>query len=119
MTADTMRAAFEAWRMRRQDKERGMRLLTQDEINEYRRTPGSFEAMVQAIHDAGWAEGRNIASEQALAALAVEGQQWDAKTIKIRCWLHLERPTLLYCELDQTPMGDVELPYNSITVEVP
>lgn len=35
-----------------------MRLLTQEEINEYRRTPGPFEAMVQAIHDHAWVEGR-------------------------------------------------------------
>jgi hypothetical protein len=40
-----------------------MRLLTQDEIDGFRRMPGSFDAMVQAIHDHGWAEGR--ASEPA------------------------------------------------------
>ena len=47
------------------------------------------------------------------------GREGTLPLVTVRCWFHMERRTLFYCELDQSQMGYVELPNNSITVEVP
>jgi hypothetical protein len=41
------------------------------------------------------------------------------KVLTIRCWFHPERRNMFYSEIDQMPNGYIELPYHSITAEVP
>ena len=60
----------------------------------------------------------------AVGALAEASEYYTAPPapqhlVTVRCWFHMERRTLFYCELDQSQMGYVELPNNSITVEIP